>query len=195
MCSRKTVPGWEMIKLSKSDGQVEWVMGLFAILFATVVMCAGIQTESYRATSLYMEDALAASNLAAALIDIEEYGVSNKIIIDKPVEKYEIYKSALKENLGLNDEWECPDNELISGKVNIERFIIYNVTDDSVTIIEIDEDGYIYESSGTAGNVTAPNGVAVEATGVYSEISFPVDGFFGITVRAEKGKLVDVTAN
>jgi hypothetical protein len=184
-----------MIKLSKSEGQAEWVMGLFAMLFAAVIMCAGIQTEIYRSASLCMEDALAASNLAAALIDVEEYGVSNKIIIDEPALKYEIYKSALKENLGLNDEWESQNKNLISGKVSIKRFIIYNVTDEGVVIIEPHDDGSISETSAEAGKVTAPNGVDVEATGIYSEISFPVNGFWGINIQAVKGKLVDVTAD
>lgn len=183
------------INLSKSDAQAEWTLGLFAMLFAAVIMCAGIQTETYRATALYMEDALAASNLAAALIDVEEYGISNRIIIDNPAEKYEIYQAALKKNLGLNDEWESTSKALISGKVNIERFIIYNVTDEEVKVLETGEDGNIVESFAEPGEVKAPDGSDVEATGIYSEISFDVDGFFGISVRADKGKLVDVVVN
>ena len=34
----------------------------------------------------------------------------------------------------------------------------------------------------------------IEETGVYSEITYPVEGFLGITVTAEKSKLVDVVS-
>lgn len=180
------------IRLSQKSGQIEWVMGLFSILFVTVVLCAGIQVEIYRAASLYMEDALAASNLASALIDVEEYGISNNIIIDQPEMHFEIYKNALKENLGLNEEWESANRELFSGKIIIEEYIIYNVIDDNVEILMVDDEGNVSVKSSDIGEAFAPNGIPIQSTGVYSEISFPVNGFFGTTVNARKGKLVDV---
>lgn len=180
------------IRLSQKSGQVEWVMGLFSILFVTVVLCAGMQVEIYRAASLYMEDALAASNLASALIDVEEYGISNNIVIDQPEMHFEIYKNALKENLGLNDEWESANRALFSGKIMIEKYIIYNVADDNVEILTVDGEGNVSAEFCDIEEAFAPNGIPIQSTGVYSEISFPVNGFFGTTVNAEKGKLVDV---
>jgi len=178
--------------LSYECGQIELVTGLFLILFITVIMCAGIQVETYRAASLYMEDALAASNLASALIDVEEYGISRNIVINNPESHFEIYKDALKENLGLNEEWESKNTELFSGKISIEEYIIYNVSGDNVEILKVNNEGSVSAQYCGTGEAVAPNGVPVEATGVYSEISFPIKGFFGITVNAEKGKLVDV---
>ena len=44
------------------------------------------------------------------------------------------------------------------------------------------------------GEVRTPGGQTIENTGVYSEITYPVEGFLGITVTAEKSKLVDVVS-
>lgn len=182
-------------RLSNESGQIELVMGLFLILFVAVILCVGIQIEIYRAASLYMEDALAASNLASALINVEEYGISHSIIINDPQSSFEIYKSALKENLGLNEEWESENKELFSGKIVIEKYIIYNVYGDNVEILKVDNEGNVSVESRGMKEAAAPNGVPIEATGVYSEISFPIKGLFGITVNARKGKLVDVVEN
>ena len=52
--------------------------------------------------------------------------------------------------------------------------------------------GQIQEWQGDVGEVRTPAGQVIEATGVYSEITYPVEGFLGIRVMAKKGKLVDV---
>ena len=69
-----------------------------------------------------------------------------------------------------------------------------NVTSDLVEIWQRDRDGTVSVWSGNVGNVHAPNGQLIEETGVYSEITYPVEGFLGITVTAEKSKLVDVVS-
>jgi hypothetical protein len=183
------------IKLSGEKGQVEWVMGLYSILFMAVMMCFGLQIEAYRQTSLYMEDALAASNLASALMDVEEYGISGKIVLNNPAEHFEIYKNALKNNLSLDDEWKCVNTGLISGEVVVEQYIIYNVDGDKVDVVKIDSMGNETYENVSLDNAFAPNGVKIESTGVYSEISFMVEGFLGVSVNAMKGKLIDVAKN
>lgn len=47
----------------------------------------------------------------------------------------------------------------------------------------------------TLGSATSPNGQVIESTSVYSRISYQVDGYFGVTVPAEKDKLVDIVKN
>lgn len=49
--------------------------------------------------------------------------------------------------------------------------------------------------AGTLGSATSPNGQVIESTSVYSRISYQVDGYFGVTVPAEKDKLVDIVKN
>lgn len=181
-------------KLQKSAGQVEWVMGLFLLLFLGILLATLLQMQSYRATSLYLEDALAASNLASAVISVEEYGVSHTILIENPQEAYTRYCTAVLGNLNLNEQWEGTNEGLISGKVKVEKYIIYNVQDNTVTVHSIDAGGQLTSCQGSLGNVKAPNDIVITSTSVYSELSFPVKGILGVNVNAHKGKLVDIVS-
>ncbi len=168
--------------------------GMFFLLFLLILLCAEIQLWAYRASALYLEDALAASNLASAVIHIEEYGVTHTVCIADPSRAFNRYADAVKVNLQLNDSWECENRTLISGPVTIERYIVYNVGEEEVEICHVSNNGSVRREMGIPGRVAAPNGISVEETSVYSEISFTVKGFPGITVEARKGKLVDIVA-
>lgn len=182
------------LKISRRTGSIEWVSGLFFLLFLAILLCAEMQIAIYRNTSLYLEDALAVSNLASAVIDPEEYGISHTVRIANPAEAYAGYEKAVKENLNLDENWESANSSLISGKVSVVNYTVYNVEEDVVHVFQVSENGGVHTWEGVPGRVTAPNGVAVTATGVYSELSFPVEGLFGVVVQAHKGKLVDVVA-
>lgn len=176
-------------------GQASWVLGLFWILFAAILLCMQLQVALYRASSMYLEDALALSNLASAVIDIQEYGRTHKVLITDPEQAYERYCRAVQENLGLNDNYEAANHKLISGQVQIQSYIIYNVRGQRVSVWERDSGGQIQEWQGSLGEVRTPAGQLIEATGVYSEITYPVEGFLGVTVTAGKSKLVDVVSD
>lgn len=175
-------------------GQVSWVLGLFLILFLTILLYMQLQLALYKASARYLEDALALSNLASAVIDIREYGSSHKIHITDQEQAYAGYCSAVRENLGLNENYEATNHKLISGRVEIRKYIIYNVSGTKVQVWERSGDGQILEWEGSLGEVRTPGGQTIENTGVYSEIAYPVEGFLGITVTAEKSKLVDVVS-
>lgn len=180
---------------STESGQIGWTAGLFFLLFLGALLCAILQMEVFRNSARYLEDALALSNLASALIDIEEYGISHSLVIPDPNQAYERYREAVKGNLNLNDSWECPVVGMISGPVSIVDYRVYNVSGNDVLVTHFDEDGLMTSWQETLGSAVAPNGVAVESTGVYSEIAYQVEGLFGVSVRAHKGKLVDVVGN
>ncbi|MCM1191537.1 MAG: hypothetical protein NC123_09280 [Butyrivibrio sp.] len=177
---------------STERGQIGWALGLWFMLFLGILLCALLQLEIFRASSQYMEDALAASNLAAAVIDVEEYGISHKLQIHDTGEAYDRYRKAVRANLSLNDLWECENKGLISGPVRIENFTVYNVSGSQVEVCSFGENGTEVRRYGTLGSETAPNGMKVENTGIYSEISYRIKGVLGIEVTARKGKLVDV---
>lgn len=176
----------------REDGMIGWSMGLFMVLYLSILMVTLLSIEQFQAASLYMEDALAASNLASAIVDLEEYGISHVLCLSEKETAYGKYVSAIKGNLNLNEDWMCANRKLISGKVNCEKYIIYNVRLDNVEILDRNSDGTWNIEYGRLGEVRAPNGVMVEHTGIYSEISFPIKAFFQIEVVARKGKLVDV---
>lgn len=178
--------------LGRQKGQIQLVTGLFFIIFLSILLYSQLQLMQYRITGLYLEDALAASNLASAVIDIEEYGISHEIQIKDPWQAYERYCQALKGNLNLNDAWECPNKQTISGVVVVLNYTIYNVHGTDVTVYSVTPNGGVMTYHETLGQAKAPNGKLIEKTSVYSEISFPVKIFNGTQVEARKGKLVDV---
>ena len=180
---------------NRGEGMLGFISGLFLVLFLAIVLCANLQIRSFQATSLYLEDALAASNLASAVIDLQEYGISHVVKIADPMAAYRLYCDAVKGNLGLDDRWEGSNQALIYGPVTVESYIIYNVRRDVVTVHTVDNTGRLYSWQGRKGAVTAPDGQVIEYTGVYSEISFPVKGSFGMEVKAHKGKLVDIVGS
>ena len=180
---------------STESGQIEWVAGLFFLLFLGILLCASLQMEVFRSSSRYMEDALALSNLASAVIDVEEYGISNRLMISDPKQAYENYKAAVRENLNLNERWEPLAAGMISGPVTILNYTVYNVSGNDVDISCFDHNGVMTQWNEMLGSTVTPNGILVESTGVYSEITYRVDGLFGISVDAKKGKLVDIVIN
>lgn len=185
----------ESLLRSTENGQIGWVMGLGFLLFLGIFLCVCIQLETYRASAQYLEDALAASNLAAAVVDIEEYGISHELKIADPQKAYSIYRNAVRENLNLNEAWECPGKGLISGTVRIEQFIVYNVRQNEVEVSCFDADGTLRCYRSVLGQELAPNGMTVQNTGIYSEIAYTVKGILGIEIPAKKGKLADVCAD
>lgn len=178
--------------LMKSKGQVEWVVGLFLFLFLSVFLCAGIQLAKWRALGVWLEDTLAASNLASAVIDLEEYGTSHRIVLENQEEAWERYCIAVRENLNLDAGWEHADKELITGPVRVVNYTIYNVKKDKVEVWQRDESGQISCWQGMLGSIYAPDGCRIENTGIYSELAFSVQGMFQTEVEAHKGKLIDV---
>lgn len=188
-------PSFNKYGYAREYGQIEWMASLFFLLFLGILLCACMQVSAYRASSLYLEDALAASNLASAVIDLEEYGRTHVITVADPQEAYVRFCAAVQGNLQLNEAWECSNKALISGKVSVESYIVYNVKKDVVTVYEVKNNGGVHSWQGSLGSVMAPNGKYVESTSIYSELAFPIEGLFGVMVNAHKGQLVDIVAD
>lgn len=182
----------QSIKPKAADGQTGWAAGLFFLLLLAVFLRSFQQIEAYRAAALYLEDALALSNLASALVDVEEYGISHRILVENPDEAYARYKWAVKGNLNLDDAWIGHEGGFITGTVRLINYTIYNVYDDTVIIYQYDGIGPVAQWQEKLGEAAAPDGRRIEATSVYSEIAFRLKSFPGIEVEARKGKLVDV---
>ena len=173
------------------EGQITFVAGLFLTLFLAVLLTSYLQMEMVSSSARYVEDALAASGLACALVDLREYGTSHVLRIEDEERSYAQYQVSLRTNLGLDENWECANKRLISGRVLLESFVIYNVAEGQVECCQMTGDR-IERTTGRLGEVCAPNGQTVEHTGVYGEISYELKGIWGMTVPARRGKLVDI---
>lgn len=178
--------------MKKKKGLNEILVPMFYLVLIIILIAYLLQMHQFDATKTYTEDALAASNLASAVIDIQEYGITHNIVIADPQEAYETYQRALKANMGLDDNWESQNTLAISGRVEILEYIVYNVIDQDVQITGFGQNPYTTTIIGGLGSVFAPNGKQIETTSVYSRITFPVEGILGVRVEAEKDKLVDI---
>lgn len=182
-----------MAIVCKSSGKVEIVMGMFAFLLVLIVMLFGLKISQFMITGAYVEDALAASNLASALIDVEEYGRNYTIKIAEPQEAFEIYREALAVNLKLDEEGKSIQRELLAGPVKILSYIVYNVTGDHTEIYFFDGNGCLEDTqTAVVGQVLTPDGKLVETTTIYSKVEFAVQGIGQQFVTVRKEKSVDI---
>ena len=180
----------------KNSGRVDFVVGLLLVFIVSVLMLVCQQISGLMITGAYVEDAVAASNLASALIDVELYGRDQTIRIFNPQEAYYLYKEALAINLQLDEDGRSFQKELLNGPIMIEDYRIYNVADDRVEIYVLNKDE-IMQSDGWVPleDVVTPDGTVVETTTIYSKIQFSVSVFGKSTITAKKEKSVDVKRN
>ena len=176
----------------KRRGEISTFTLVYLILFLLVIEAFALQIRQYLALKSDTEDALAASNLATAVVDIQEYGISHNLIVADPDSAYRIFQDTIRVNLNLTDTW-MDSTGRISGPVTVEQYVVYNVRGQDVEVHSYGP-GVTYASvvTGGKGSLTAPNGKIIESTSIYSRISYHVAGYFGTDVPAVKDNLVDI---
>lgn len=168
------------------------VVGMYFVLIVFVMILFGFKVTQMMVVSSRVEDALAASNLASALIDLEEYGKSHRVIIREPENAFVVFREALCQNLQLDEELNASGSDLIDA-FKISEYRVYNVYDDAVEVYIINEKGVLQEQySGRIGEIVTPDGVTVNSTTIYSKVSFETDGIAGFNIQAGKEKSIDI---
>lgn len=178
--------------LKTERGQVGWVTGFWFLILLMVVLYACFQLEIYRYTSRHLEDALTASVLAAAVIDVETYGRTHEVRIDSPELAYERFQKALRSNLNLREDLEPNQNPGLTGGVQILNFSVINVREGKTQVYCYQNGEHFYHLYETQGNYIAPNQIPVESTAVYGEIICGSFGLFGVELPIQKKRLVDI---
>lgn len=177
----------------KSKGQVDIVVGMFLVLIVFIMVLFGFKTTQMMVVSAYVEDALAASNLASALIDLETYGKSHEIIIKEPESAFVLFREALCHNLRLDDSLQSTNGESVITDLWIPEYRVYNVSEDKVMVYIIDGNGIIQDQyNGKKGEIVTPDGVCVNSTTVYSKVFFEISGIGDQNIRAKKEKSIDI---
>lgn len=179
--------------MKKSAANVDIVTGMMLFLILAVTVFLEFKLTQYMVTAANVEDALAVSNLASAIIDVEEYGKSHHIWITDCEKAFHIYRDALGSNLKLDGEFNSSNNNFLVGPVKIRLYSVYNVIGDAIEIHSFD--GYGNEIAlnyGKIGEVFTPDNVPVEHTTIYSKISFQVQGPAGLIIPGEKEKSIDI---
>ena len=181
--------------MKKDKGAVEYSMSLMLIAVSVLMMLFCFRIRSARVEKMYVEDALVSANLAAAVIDTDVYGETEKLIITDELRAYERFQNALKTNLNLDDDYTPRNTFLMENAVKVLEFHIYNVDEYTVTHIVFDEYGSKRtEVMGLSGAATS-DGTDVESTTIYSKIEFDVKGFLTQRNRMTLEKSVDIVKN
>lgn len=183
----------QSVWLMKKRGQIDVIVGMFYLLIVFIIVLFAFRMMQYTITSAVVEDALAASNLASAVVDVEEYGKSHTIYIQDPESAFLLYREALCHNLQLDEYLHTTNTEILASRVTIEEYIVYNVFGDFVEIYVMDESGQIQEyGTGKTAEVFTPDHVPVETTTIYSRVAFEVKGLWNQTISAKKEKSIDI---
>ncbi len=162
-------------------------------VIVVVMIMSMFQLTEYMVTAASVEDALAASNLASAVIDVEEYGKSHTILIRDVPKAFQMYRDALRYNLMLDEELNTTNSELLASQVDILQYIVYNVQGETVEISICDGEGQLQSMQiASKGSVFTPDNVCVESTTIYSRIGFWVKGLADKRIYAEEEKSIDI---
>lgn len=138
------------------------------------------------------QDDIVLSNLSAYKdIDLKALGDMPPIIkISEPLKAFQTFNTYLKKNMYLDENMNGTDRSVAVGKVNIESYIIYNVSGYSVQILN-------YNSSADNFNETivndirlnpvySPSGNRIVKTSIYTKLSFNVQTFLDLDNRIKK---------
>lgn len=180
---------------STENGQVGWIAGYWFLVFLALLLCACTQLAIYKSSVHYIEDGLAASNLAASVMDVVTYGKTGEIIIDDETAAYDRFCDALKANLNLDENWKSNNSERIRGAVQVEEVIIYCVQNRTIHASIYRQGTYVGKMDYPLGSVSAPNGKIIESTGIYSRVSCKVKGYLGAELAICREQLSDIVCN
>lgn len=177
----------------KTEGKVDIIVGMMMFLILLIAILFAFRISQYMVTAAGVEDALAASNLASAVVDLEEYGKSNTIHIPDAEAAFGIFREALCYNLELDQYMNTSNKNFLTAPVEIKEYRIFNVVGEKVHILVLDGNGCLCkEECGSIGEVYTPDNILVETTTIYSRIGFWVEGLMGQQIYAEKEKSIDI---
>lgn len=172
------------------------------IMFCLYAACMyAFNLYKLNAESEIVSDSMISSNLAAFKdIDKKILGADptfSTIVIEDPNIALQTYKRHLKYNLSLDNDFK-PINSIsfIKGRVDITKFIVYNVAGNDIIVHELNtETGNFLSKTVTNGKnvVMTPKGFLVSATTIHSEIGFDTEIMFGHNSYARKSEDTDIT--
>ena len=183
------------MKMKKRKGSLEIFIASVILTIVPLIIVTNLKLREIKVTNNLIEDGLVASNLAAATIDLKEYGTTKNIINMDHAKSFNDFEDALKVNLKLDDNFEPKNKRLISSRVSIEKFTIYNVMGNNIQVVNRNIDGSFETTmiNNGFGSYKTPDGVLIKTTTIYSRISFKVKGLLGLEYDVFKQKSVDVS--
>lgn len=182
-------------KVQKGNFSSIMVIIPMLIVIPTIMVCLYIYIA--QTTKEEIQDNLVTACLAAGIIDVENYGKNEEIIIANAEKSEKVFESCLKSNMRLDSSFLPLNTGVIYGKVTIDSLIFYNVYIDG-HIEEYDAKSVgkewkiirTREESGSR-DVFAPNGEKITETSIYVKISFPCKTIFSSYVFGRKQDGID----
>ncbi len=170
---------FDKIKRKKEKGMAGMASCLFLLIIVIILISFTFHYRMISLTKAELEDGLTISALSALIFDAGLYAKDGSMCID-PDRAYAAFTSLLKANLGLDEDYNAV-NQVYYRALNIEKFVIYNVSEDVVTRIEYGQGGaYVskkYELE--QGSVQAENGQIIERSSLYVSLGIELRGFAG----------------
>ncbi len=181
------------LQSSKKEGMIGLVISMFFLLMVLVLAVYLVYLLSIVQIGATVEDALVASELAGALIDIERFGKTDEIVIEDTDRSYAFFYESLKNNLRLDGMGNSSMEELNCGPVSVLDFRVYNVYGEEVSEIVYDGKGRkIGENLGRLGEMKTPDNKEIVSSTIYGKIGFYVKGMNSTVIYGEKEKTVDI---
>lgn len=166
---------------------------MFFMLIMILVFSYQIYLSEIIQAGRNVEDALAASELAAAVIDIKEFGRTGNVMFSEKEAVYASFLYHLRNNLQMDGEGRSKLSVLAAGPITVEDFRIYEVKGDVITEYQFDQSGrLIQKRDWTNEKVSTPNGTEIINTSLYGRCRFFVKGMNDTVIMGEKEKTVDI---
>ena len=184
----------------KDDGTIfNPVMFLVILILTAQLLMLFVEYKRVAWVSGAVTNTMTDALLGACILNEEElyhYGKTGELEILYPKEKYDLFRSLLREELELSEDMQVTDKStaLLADKVTIKDFKVYSVRENDITIYDLDQTaGYIsVPMENRAGSYDAGNGEVIEKTALLAEIEFTIE-FMGFPVKVNKYHMVDMT--
>ena len=168
-----------LLKTRSSGFGPQIPLAMFLVLVILLLVTMEITDTRMNVQKQRIEDSLVTSVLASLCADGptlyhdntgDEEGAPPILVTDSPDKAYERFMDCMSKNFDANKIAQFGE------ELRLKRFVVYDVREDKVSITEYGPYGKTGESIGNLGFVKAPNGVTIQETSAYAEISFMVKG-------------------
>lgn len=159
------------MKKKEGNAVLYMLVGFLALFVVSIVCLTVMSLKKGALQSQKIENVVKQSVLAAAVYDTNIYGTNHSIVITDVNNSYNKFLKTLKESMSLDSDMDSREN----GKINIDKFIIYNVTGNDVEVItkgDIGESKILYKNQ--KGIIKTPRNDVVDKTMIYSRIKFKI---------------------
>ncbi len=185
------------MKKEEGSGVIYQIFCLALIGIICLLATFVIRMKTINIVNENVQDAISMSNLAAALIDREEYQNTNKIIVKDFQASYLAYEDAFRHNMNLDINWKSERSDYLKSQIDLLEFSIYQVMGSDITQIRrMNANGKIsYENleyKGQLGELKTPDGVVITNTTIYSRVGFLLKGVWTDTYYVRKEGSVDI---